>query len=357
MPFPADDISDLSDDDGPMDASRKKAEKRHGRTKMIQPGELPVPPAHRRLPAGTRSVEASMDLPPKPGVIVGGGSNISGQSLAIWNRFFDNAMKLTSSRENMVLFKLPASRAYEWPEPPEAEEYTQMVEMSITQPHSHVKEKNLNVCILYAIILGDIESVERLLNMGADPNARDDQQRAPTHYACKVDNVEMLSMLVDYGADLDVIDMNGRTPLLLATVYGSKESVIYLLESAIQVNAIDYDGNSALHLISHNGHKSVSLAILLLEYEADRTLTNAIGLNALEYAEAINQESNDLDALIAILKDGPVGLSNRKSGYRKTEYGWGLIENLANYTLNSAQVLMDYTRDALFGTSTEDFSK
>ena len=58
----------------------------------------------------------------------------------------------------------------------------------------------------------DVRIVRLLLEHGADPNARDRDDRTSLHYAAFYRHYEIVKLLLDYGANLCARDRNGRTP-------------------------------------------------------------------------------------------------------------------------------------------------
>jgi len=58
--------------------------------------------------------------------------------------------------------------------------------------------------LLLTALHDDVDAAEELLlRKGADPNCLDDQLRTPTHYCSRMGNVSMLALLFDNGADLE----------------------------------------------------------------------------------------------------------------------------------------------------------
>jgi hypothetical protein len=64
-----------------------------------------------------------------------------------------------------------------------------------------------------------LQIVRCLLEMGADPNLRDDQGKTPLHHAVScypVPNLEVIKMLLEKGASATVPDKEGKMPLSIA---------------------------------------------------------------------------------------------------------------------------------------------
>jgi len=73
--------------------------------------------------------------------------------------------------------------------------------------------------LLLTALHGDVCAAEELLlRKGADPNCMDDQLRTPTHYCSRMGNVSMLALLFDNGADLEGTTMVSVRPDDLPTL-------------------------------------------------------------------------------------------------------------------------------------------
>ena len=58
--------------------------------------------------------------------------------------------------------------------------------------------------------------VNRLTELGADVNVKDNKGNAPIHLVCWNRNLEVFNRLVELGADIKGKDGNGQTPFQLA---------------------------------------------------------------------------------------------------------------------------------------------
>src|SRR5262245_28464533 len=83
--------------------------------------------------------------------------------------------------------------------------------------------------LMYAALYRDTSSARLLLDMGADPNARNDAGVSALMWA--VDDGETTRLLLERGADPNVRSADGRTPLLLAAArFGAIDIVNALLD-------------------------------------------------------------------------------------------------------------------------------
>ncbi|WP_242155370.1 ankyrin repeat domain-containing protein [Aestuariivivens sediminis] len=74
-----------------------------------------------------------------------------------------------------------------------------------------------------SIAKGDIETVKKLINLGADVNAKSNGM-TPAMYAAKFNRTEILRLLIDSGAKLKVKSDKGMTALKYAEIHKAKEA-------------------------------------------------------------------------------------------------------------------------------------
>jgi len=74
--------------------------------------------------------------------------------------------------------------------------------------------------LLGAAASGDIQSVRRLLDQGADVNARDELGQTPLHHAACSGHKDVAELLIRRGAVVTARDSVGRTPLYISAVHG-----------------------------------------------------------------------------------------------------------------------------------------
>jgi cytohesin len=79
-----------------------------------------------------------------------------------------------------------------------------------------------------AVIHGHMAAAEALLNAGADPNAKDDENIPLLHQAVIRGNKEMVGLLLDNKADINTKDPEGETALDEAEEQGNKEIIEFL---------------------------------------------------------------------------------------------------------------------------------
>ena len=85
-----------------------------------------------------------------------------------------------------------------------------------------------------------------LLDLGADPNAKDGQQEPALLNAIFVRQYDRMKLLLDHGADINATDTSGTTAAVLLARLNYFEMVYYLLERGADWRAVD--GTIAFHV-------------------------------------------------------------------------------------------------------------
>jgi ankyrin repeat protein len=143
----------------------------------------------------------------------------------------------------------PDELAGETPSPPQDRQVTQLMNalrrgdrsaferLLRTSPRTAQSQgSGGNTPLMYAALYGDAHSVRRLLDMGANPNARNDSGATALLWA--VDDAEKSRMLLERGADANARSNDGRTPLLLAASrFGAGDVVKLLLDHGAKVES------------------------------------------------------------------------------------------------------------------------
>ena len=84
---------------------------------------------------------------------------------------------------------------------------------------------------------------------------------------------DSVQLLLNHGADVDKADRNGHTALITAAWEGHEETVRLLLDNGAKVNIHDTDGETALFSAAHKGHTAI--VRMLLEHGADKNAINS----------------------------------------------------------------------------------
>ncbi len=109
---------------------------------------------------------------------------------------------------------------------------------------------------------GDRIAASRLLDAGANVNARAVDGTTPLHWAARADDLATVEMLLGAGGNAAVQDRYGVTPLYLAAENGSARVIAALLDAGVDPNAVSPIGETALMTATRAG-KTDAMALLL----------------------------------------------------------------------------------------------
>ena len=159
------------------------------------------------------------------------------------------------------------------------------------------------------------EDVSRCIEVGADPNAKNNDGETPLHYAAAGDNNNpaVITALVKAGADVSAKDKSGETPLHNAAQNKNPEVITALLNAGADVNAKDNFSQMPLHVAAkYNENPAVITA--LLKAGAEVNTKNNSGYTPLHEAAG----SNENPAVITILVAAGADLKARDPFWKKT---------------------------------------
>lgn len=77
--------------------------------------------------------------------------------------------------------------------------------------------------------LGHEEVVSLLLESGADPNSRNEEQQTPIYWAAASGNEKIVDLLLLWGGETSIRDAHGSTPRQFAIDNGCDDTVINML--------------------------------------------------------------------------------------------------------------------------------
>ena len=167
----------------------------------------------------------------------------------------------------------------------------------ILQEHPDIDEpaNDGKTALHLAVALQMASEAARLLELGANPNIRDEDGMAPLHTAVYVDRTaQVTGILLDHGADPNMATSGdssyaGKSPLHVAAERGRKLSVERLLEHGARIDLCDAAGRTALHLAMANDRSDV--VKLLLNHGADLMARDHAGRISGELDNGSNSEA------------------------------------------------------------------
>ncbi|KAF5636893.1 ankyrin protein [Fusarium sp. NRRL 25303] len=158
--------------------------------------------------------------------------------------------------------------------------------------------------LFWACISGKKDTVELLVDNGAEINVRCHLGQAPLHISVERGENEITEFLISKGADVSVVDDYGRTALTIASMRGNTEVARHLIDSEADISHGTTDGFTPLLMASSRGH--VELVKLLIQRGADVNQVAANGYSPLfmavcyddsELIELLIDEGAELDEI------------------------------------------------------------
>ncbi|MEQ5871817.1 ankyrin repeat domain-containing protein [Sagittula sp. NFXS13] len=153
--------------------------------------------------------------------------------------------------------------------------------------------------------------VERLLQLGANPNARDkfDKRQSSLHHMASIgegwgaddnERIQSIEYLIAAGADVDARDAIGGTPLKIASFMNNAEAVRTLLEAGADPNLKNQWGETPLH--SAAARAGLDVVALLLDAGADPSVSSKDGAYPADLAlRAENSEVTESDLMNVLI--------------------------------------------------------
>ena len=151
--------------------------------------------------------------------------------------------------------------------------------------------------LLCAAEQGLDQVVAKLLALGADINARGEDQATALDRATYSGNVDVVNRLLAAGADPNLPGKEGWTPLMLAAYKDNQDMLEVLLAAGARADQADAKGNTSLMLAARGirfDHRDT--IVQLLAAGADPRARNAAGESAIDILRS--RERHDLAALL-----------------------------------------------------------
>ena len=152
-------------------------------------------------------------------------------------------------------------------------------EVNIMPKLSETEQKELNNSLISASEAGHTETVNELLDAGADIKAVNIAGMTALIYASTKGHTKIVRSLIKAGADLDAANKYGMTALIGASEAGHTETVKELLDAGAGIKAVNITGMTALISASEKGHTKIVRN--LIKAGADLDVADEHGTTAL----------------------------------------------------------------------------
>jgi hypothetical protein len=132
---------------------------------------------------------------------------------------------------------------------------------------------------------GDLDSIQSLLDNGADIDTGDMEGLTPLHLSARNNRVDVIRLLIEGGANIDAADPQaGMRALHIAAREGNRDVCEVLIRYGADIDALNLMGETALHNAVEHGHGDV--VAILLKYRARPDLSDKNGRTPLQSAVA-----------------------------------------------------------------------
>ena len=141
--------------------------------------------------------------------------------------------------------------------------------------------KKNRTALMIACLVGNAEAIKLLLNAGANPNIRDEDDDSCLFHAIRgVCSKDDLQVIINHNADVNVLNKKNHTALIMACLNGKADAVNVLLNAGAKPNITDRFGNTCLHnAVRNDCSKEVLQAII--NHGADMNAINTMNSTAL----------------------------------------------------------------------------
>ncbi len=141
-----------------------------------------------------------------------------------------------------------------------------------------------------------------MIEQGANLNLPDFTGKQALHFAVLGGNVELVEFILQHGGNVNAQDVDGLTPIHYAATTGNVSVLVLLVRFGAFINTQDHQGETALFYAVREGQ--INALKLLLQAGANPALQNEDEETVVELCQELNDQS-----LLAVF-NGAVGHSN-----------------------------------------------
>ncbi|KAL1117602.1 hypothetical protein AAG570_003917 [Ranatra chinensis] len=162
-----------------------------------------------------------------------------------------------------------------------------------------------NGALHHAASAGHAAIVDKLLSLGADPNATNKLGRSPLHLCCEKGHEAVCQLLIGKQGSLEAADHQGNTPLHVTVNNKHSQLAQIILEANTAILDMENsDGMTALHIASSLGCRGIIESLVQCGSDVDKQNKNgntalhlACAANDLETVELLISKGADLNSL------------------------------------------------------------
>jgi len=241
-------------------------------------------------------------------------------------------------------------------EPPvKAQEQIMAIDTSGYMPLPEGLDYNLAI----AASKGYAFEIHRLIKLGADPEAIDDNGATPLIYAVANEQLNAVKALLSYDPDIDIFTFSGESPLHITSMYDMVEIGELLIRKGADINIRDNTGCTPLHYSAIYNY--LYYTDMLIYYNADVNLMSSDGTTPLLAAawagnaeicdlllqSGANPDRDDYDSFTPLMAASQNGdtlvadllLKNGADIYRENRYSYN---SLAVAIRSDQSVMVDF---------------
>ncbi|KAL0634674.1 hypothetical protein Q9L58_006400 [Maublancomyces gigas] len=134
---------------------------------------------------------------------------------------------------------------------------------------SVISTDNLSVTLLQAVLSGELDTVQSLLDLGADTEAQNPHQETSLHIAAQRGYKDIAARLVAAGAQIEAAQVDKWTPLHIAARYGHTGTANMLVAAGAQIDALQVDKWTPLHIAARYGHTDTTKMLVAAGAQID----------------------------------------------------------------------------------------
>ncbi|KAF5566183.1 ankyrin repeat [Fusarium napiforme] len=165
-----------------------------------------------------------------------------------------------------------------------------------------------------------------------DVDFQDDEGQTALSLAAQEDDIETMKRLISMGADIELADRDGKTPLCWAAAEGKESAVKFLIDKGAQIEATEHIyGRTSLSWAAARGHASVVQVLCM--HGAQVNALDKSNRTPMSWAASRGNEET-----LQLLLDAGAEFKSRDSDFSRTPLHWAATRNRAK----NASLLLQY---------------